>query len=232
MFKQSAKSVEFFAFTLAEVLITLGIIGIVAAMTIPALMNNTQDAQFKSAWKKEYSALSQAALSIISENGSFKGVGGMYQHSKLRDVFADKLKYIKTCADATSYGDCWIGGTYSAPLTKYLSGTNLANMDYIPLGSGSAGLVLTDGAFVIFAYQDPNCTSNAIPGPGSEGLSNICGWISVDVNGAKAPNTVGRDIFGVWVLDNKISPYGTLNYANTCNTSSSGMSCSAQYLSQ
>ena len=40
------------AFTLAEVLITLGIIGIVAEMTIPTLMNNVQDQAFKAAWKK------------------------------------------------------------------------------------------------------------------------------------------------------------------------------------
>lgn len=40
------------AFTLAEVLITLGIIGVVAAMTIPTLMNKTNDAELKSAYKK------------------------------------------------------------------------------------------------------------------------------------------------------------------------------------
>ena len=40
------------AFTLAEVLITLGIIGVVAAMTIPTLISNTNGAQFKTAYKK------------------------------------------------------------------------------------------------------------------------------------------------------------------------------------
>ena len=47
-------------FTLAEVLITLGIIGVVAAMTMPTLMNSTQGAQYKAAYKKALSALSQA----------------------------------------------------------------------------------------------------------------------------------------------------------------------------
>ncbi len=41
-------------FTLAEVLITLGIIGIIAAMTIPTLLQNTDEAQLKTAWKKAY----------------------------------------------------------------------------------------------------------------------------------------------------------------------------------
>ena len=40
------------AFTLAEVLITLGIIGVVAAMTMPTLLNSTQGAQYRTAYKK------------------------------------------------------------------------------------------------------------------------------------------------------------------------------------
>ena len=51
-----------FGFTLAEVLITLGIIGVVAAMTIPTLISNTNSAKFKSQYKKTLSTLNQAAL--------------------------------------------------------------------------------------------------------------------------------------------------------------------------
>ncbi|MBS6602730.1 MAG: type II secretion system protein, partial [Brachyspira sp.] len=58
MFKGSCKS----AFTLAEVLITLGIIGVVAAMTMPTLMNSTNGAQYKTAYKKALSVLSQAVV--------------------------------------------------------------------------------------------------------------------------------------------------------------------------
>lgn len=48
------------AFTLAEVLITLGIIGVVAALTIPTLVNNYRKKQFETGLKKEYSVLLQA----------------------------------------------------------------------------------------------------------------------------------------------------------------------------
>ena len=51
-----------FGFTLAEVLITLGIIGVVAAMTIPTLIVNTNSAQFKTAYKKAISVLNQGIL--------------------------------------------------------------------------------------------------------------------------------------------------------------------------
>ncbi len=47
-------------FTLAEVLITLGIIGVVAAMTIPTLIANTNSLKFRSQFKKSISTLSQA----------------------------------------------------------------------------------------------------------------------------------------------------------------------------
>ena len=53
---------KFNAFTLAEVLITLGIIGVVAAMTMPTLMNSTNGAQYKTAYKKALSVLSQAVV--------------------------------------------------------------------------------------------------------------------------------------------------------------------------
>ena len=47
-------------FTLAEVLVTLMIIGVIAAMTIPSLMQNTQQQEYKAAYKKAVSMLNQA----------------------------------------------------------------------------------------------------------------------------------------------------------------------------
>ena len=51
-----------FGFTLAEVLITLGIIGVVCAMTIPTLIANTNSAKFRAQFKKTLSTLNQAGL--------------------------------------------------------------------------------------------------------------------------------------------------------------------------
>ena len=53
-------------FTLAEVLITLGIIGVVAAMTIPTLMSNTGKSEFKTAYKKIISAVNQAVTMSVA----------------------------------------------------------------------------------------------------------------------------------------------------------------------
>ena len=56
-------------FTLAEVLITLGIIGVVAAMTIPSLINAAQGKELETAFKKAYSVLTQAVLIMEREEG-------------------------------------------------------------------------------------------------------------------------------------------------------------------
>ena len=58
------------AFTLAEVLITIGIIGVVAAMTMPALVNQTNRKQDAAKIKKFYSTMSQAVLLAENEYGS------------------------------------------------------------------------------------------------------------------------------------------------------------------
>ncbi len=62
-----------FAFTLAEVLITLGIIGVVAAMTIPTLISNTQKKEALTRFKSAYAQLNQAVKLSISDNGDIAG---------------------------------------------------------------------------------------------------------------------------------------------------------------
>lgn len=64
------------AFTLAEVLITLGIIGVVAAITIPTLIANTNNQKYRSQFKKTVSTLSQAAkMSQAMYDFDFGGIG-------------------------------------------------------------------------------------------------------------------------------------------------------------
>ena len=57
-------------FTLSEVLITLGIIGIVAAMTLPSLINKAEKMILKNQFKKTYSTLTQALLKSEVDYGS------------------------------------------------------------------------------------------------------------------------------------------------------------------
>lgn len=75
-------------FTLAEVLVTLGIIGIVAAMTLPALVNNYQEAALKSQFKKVYSMLSQSLKQMEVNNGGSPMQCFLWPQSKYRGGLA------------------------------------------------------------------------------------------------------------------------------------------------
>ena len=82
-------------FTLAEVLITLGIIGVVAAMTMPTLMNSTQGAQYKAAYKKALSALSQAVtLNVALDDYNFADTDGT--NYTIENMLKDRMNIVRT----------------------------------------------------------------------------------------------------------------------------------------
>jgi len=88
------------------------------------------------------------------------------------------------------------------------------------------GLILNNGSLLRFTYSLSNCTTNT-----GNGLL-YCGSIYVDVNGFAKPNTVGRDIFAVWVQENSIKPFGVpgCSWYGTCNTANHGYGCSTEYI--
>ena len=85
------------AFTLAEVLITLVIIGVIAALTVPTLIQNTQKQEYVTALKKAYSTLSQATQQIIAENGSPAAADGGWaaDYDKIYDLYSRHLNLAK-----------------------------------------------------------------------------------------------------------------------------------------
>lgn len=190
------------AFTLAEVLITLGIIGIVAAITISTLINNVQNRELYTSLQKAYSTLSQALLMYQNDNGY--PITSELTRGQLKPVL---MKYIKSARD------CGIGSTdpdkacipnkyfvsdkdnYKT-VYKNFNGTNEIN--YTAFDDGQ--FVINDGMFVMIenAYQ-PNST-----------LTPRRVWISVDVNGFnKRPNRLGQDLFMFQIDKNgKFMPMG------------------------
>lgn len=85
---------KFSGFTLAEVLITLVVIGVIAALTISTLMKNTQDAEFKTAYKKAFSVISQALLSANNDNALLSSPGN-YSAETMTN-FQTIMSYLKT----------------------------------------------------------------------------------------------------------------------------------------
>lgn len=171
------------AFTLAEVLITLGIIGIVAEMTIPTILQNTQEKEYRVSYKSAYSRLS-AAMGMANANGDLTFCSTWFEGTCNQANFNAIKKYFKVAKDCgTDSASCWnMSGEKS---WQSMGGypTTVAN-SFID-ASGSAW---------------SNLYSSALTSP----------EIIVDTNGFKGPNQYGKDraIFSFpYVSGNATSPF-------------------------
>jgi len=209
--KNLGSSQRYKGFTLAEVLITLGIIGVVAGMTIPTLLKNTQNQEYVVALKKAQSVFSQAFSLVTLENGPPGGMEGM-------DVYSlkEKLNIAKDCGSGT--------GCFSPSTIKYLNRTDYNSMDAM---SGEK-YVLVDGASVRIVPENGNWQwGSAETGYGGN-FKNLGGYIHIDVNGFKGPNQLGRDVFNFYILKTGIYPFGFSGDQNDCSINSTGHGCAGK----
>lgn len=173
-------------FTLAEVLITLGIIGIVAAMTMPTLIGKYQKKQTAVQLKKVYTEMSQAVALSELDNGDVK----YWDYNLGAKDFYDKYmkKYLKKTSELTY-------GQYKSHVTlKNINGT--ACSEAWCTYSISHYVKLADGSIIGF----------------SEYVGGNYKAFVVDLNGYKNPNTTGKDYFVFTIQDKfKVAPYGIGN---------------------
>ena len=215
------------AFTLAEVLITLGIIGVVAAITMPALINKTQMMEYKSRLKKSYSVLLQAHNLISTENGGFQYAVASCetkQHYCLKNLFKKYIKNAKDCdLNSDENNNCFVKHTQAKKLNGENAGYSFFNNDV------TASLALADGTAISFYLDKPNCTFIATPT-----APERCGWAVVDVNGINPPNTWGKDLYLFFIYPNFIKPAKDGEpphfYSNDCNKDGYGLTCASEYL--
>ena len=157
-------------FTLAEVLITLGIIGVVAAMTIPVLMSNYQKKQVAAQLKESYSIMQQAIKLSQEENGEVESWDTTLNgHQFFEKYMANYVKWMKEYTTSELKKE--------APRTL-LNGSSYTGTTYN--GGNSAHFTLINGSMI----------SMNLNSAGEYGL-----WVGIDVNGLSKPNRVGRDTF-------------------------------------
>ncbi len=210
-------------FTLAEVLITLVIIGIIAAMTIPSLMNKTNEQETVVAVKKAYSVLSQACLRMVADYGelnpSYFGRLSADVTKNFGDAFVKYLNVQKNCG-VESGGDCW--STENGGMYKFFDGSDWVNMN---LNQSKYYLVRLNDGMSLLIQNSPSYTVKGT----SESLQYSMGHFIVDVNGDKGPNTSGKDVFRFWITKYGIVPIGTLDETmytlSDCRTT--GRGCTA-----
>jgi len=208
------------AFTLAEVLITLGIIGVVASMTLPALINNTQNRQLQTGLQKAYSTLNQALLMYANDNG--EPVTSSLGRRQLKQILLKYIRIVKDCGNGSTGGvDRACVSSPNIDIYKNFNGKSSISYPYFDDGQ----FVMNDNMFVMIE----NYYSDLL--------------ISVDVNGLnKRPNRLGQDLF-MFQINNKgallpMGAEGTKFYSKTdanCSTTSTnkmnGAGCTAKALS-
>lgn len=184
------------AFTLAETLIALVIIGVVAALVMPGLIANSQKQYYVSRLQKFYSETNQILTKLADDNGStgdLKGTGlfasGTTDNQTLGDAFVKYFKVSKNCGLANGL-NCFPSLTY-----QYIdkSPSSSTSIDL----SGQYNFVTLDGMSVSIYNSSTNCSS--LSGTGHMALT--CGNVWVDVNGAQGPNEMGRDTFIFWITN-------------------------------
>ena len=163
-----------YAFTLAEVLVTLGIIGVVSAMTVPSLMQNYQRQSYVTQLHKVYNELNQALIRYQTDSNAVSlREAGLTSNSAYGSFLKKYFNVVQDCG--TTPTPC-----FSASYKK-LSGVNSSFMckyNCMVLSSGAS-----IGTFI--------------------GTNNIVQFI-VDINGPKGPNIYGRDAFSLYLYTNGV----------------------------
>jgi prepilin-type N-terminal cleavage/methylation domain-containing protein len=200
-----------YAFTLAEVLITLGIIGIVASLTIPTLMKNQERAELRSGFLKANLLVNTVVNSIVQDKGitelhseycyqnNDSCKSGIYTGmGSVQKLAYDMEPYLK-------YQDYLVANPVTSKRSKYDTRKSINNIkgeiwswatNYMP---EYPTFDLNDGSIINVV-----CFSNAWP------------EIAVDTNGNKPPNRFGYDIF-FWRLQGRKAIPTSDNYSDGQN---------------
>lgn len=170
-------SEKFNGFTLAEVLITLGIIGVVTAMTLPSVINNSRNKQLETALNKNYSVIQQA-LSMYQAETGMTLKGKEIDERQLKPLILKYFSVLRDCGFGSMEEDACVpnmGATNTVTSYKTYNG-NRIRLNFFDDGQ----FLLTDGSLIMLK-------------------NNLYGdhvYISVDVNGQiKGPNKWGHDLF-------------------------------------
>lgn len=200
--RQSKKYTKKAAFTLIELIVALAIIMVIAALIIPSLILNINENEYDAGLKTAFSTLSQAFTNLQAEElpvhiGTAAAVA---DPTLLRTDICNALSCIKQ-----DIGDNIVG---SLNYYNYKSSTLSPSFS-----SSDSAAVLNNGSYMQFNSLN-NCTTV------SGTLGNICGSVSVDINGSKGPKMWGKDLFMFHIVRNNgtysILPFGFSGDGNAC----------------
>jgi len=215
--KNLGSSQRYTAFTLAEILIVLGIIGIVAEMTIPTLINGIYKKDTVVKLKKSYSILAQATEQISNDCGGNlmycltnpdSADNDATTRQELTNLYKAKLSIVKDCTDGVTT-KCFADTTY-----KLLQGNPWINYD-THFAYDRSRFILSDGVAVSIDWN---------------GARNF--FVMLDINGIKKPNWVGKDLFYLYYDPTTTKATLKPGDANDCSLSGNGTGCAAKIIQE
>jgi len=181
------------AFTLAEVLITLAIIGVVAAMTIPTLVANYQTR----AWNTSATVFERKLEEALKVMNTQSTLAGHTSTENFVEELSKHLKITKTCAndklmDCFSETVYWGGGDVESTEVKISDISTAEHFGQKNWGTNIVGVQLANGSSALIAY---NPTESCKQDPYSNQINGAnCLAILYDTSGFKLPNASGKDL--------------------------------------
>lgn len=211
--KKSKIMSKLYAFTLAEVLVTLGIIGVVSALTVPALMRNHQKTTYVTQLHKVYNEVSQAAQMVLTDSNAVSLKESRLKRSGIENFLRTYFKTTKVCLGGTAdecFASEYANITGSTIRTRGIIGSTGVN-------NPSAAAILASGASIYIEYNGGSDDSGA----------EILYRVVTDVNGPQGPNILGRDLFDfILSSDGTASAGGDIetkaaNFSSKCSDATS-----------
>ncbi|MCD8024358.1 MAG: hypothetical protein LUE64_02360, partial [Candidatus Gastranaerophilales bacterium] len=193
------------------------------AMTIPSVITNINEHQFKSALKKNFSVFQNAFNLIASlDNDDFRTWNYSHSLSFTTEVAEKLFKYLSVQKICGHDEGCFPFPSYLINNSVFLSTPNQPEMYYF---------ILNDGTMVqLDCYTNSN--AQYLLGFNKDSLLAIDDTnlsVTVDLNGEKKPNTLGKDIYVFLLTDKGLLPAGTDNESANCSTT--GRDCAYKVLS-
>ncbi len=204
------------AFTMAEILLSLTIIGVVAAITLPSLTGNVNERVWNTQKKALYARFSQALALMpgLSGYGTYNSASAVDTAAEtfLTDGLSKVIKINNIC-DATHLADCGIpttvttmAGTTKTFPTKLSELNSMFTSTYTNTSTGStytnpqkdfntkAAAFETQNGESIAVFYNPQCQADLGETASHYTQTKMCANFVYDLNGNKGPNAVGKDI--------------------------------------
>ncbi len=174
------------AFTLAEVLITLAIIGVVAAITIPSLVKNYNE----KAWATAKDVFEKRLEVATRQMNTEEKLAGYSSTIDFVNELKNKIKITKIC-NSNELTKCFAKTITTANNIVYDTETDLAQLTKEDWGTGTVGVQFANGVNALISYN-PNTTQDPYNNQFAASAESMA--IIYDVSGYKNPNALGKDI--------------------------------------